>query len=182
MLDHVIAVLEELGLQYAIGGSVAAMAYGDPRGTMDADIVVRLRLGDLPSFLSRFPAPEFYVDAATVRRAVLDRTQFNIVHAASAWKADIYLDGDYISNQQLARPRRMETDAGYLANFSPPEELIIKKMEAYAQLGSEKHLSDVVNMLKKSSDQIDTGRVKMLADEEGLAHVWQAVLVRMKRG
>ena len=37
-------------------------------------------------------------------------------------------------------------------------------------------------MLTKSGDRIDTKRVEMLAAEDGLSHVWQAILVRMKRG
>ncbi len=35
-------VLEELGIEYEIGGSVASSLHGDPRQTRDADLVVDL--------------------------------------------------------------------------------------------------------------------------------------------
>lgn len=182
LLQHLVAVLEELGIPYAIGGSVASMAYARPRLTSDADVVVALRLGDIPRLLAHFPSSDYYVDAAAAREAVLERTQFNIIHIASGYKLDIYLPDSFIDRQQLARARRMPAPEGYLANFSPPEELIIKKLEAYSQSGSEKHVTDVAAMLQWSPQHIDVGRVAELARNEGLTREWEAVQKRLKDG
>ena len=40
--SFVIDVLEELDIPYMITGSVASMAYGEPRLTLDMDIVIDL--------------------------------------------------------------------------------------------------------------------------------------------
>lgn len=40
----VIQVLEDLGIPYFIGGSIASSPYGQPRSTKDAHIVADLRL------------------------------------------------------------------------------------------------------------------------------------------
>jgi hypothetical protein len=61
--------IEELQLAYAIGGSMAAMAYSVPRFTRDVDIVVDLPLDRVPDFLARFPRPDFYIDEVAVRQA-----------------------------------------------------------------------------------------------------------------
>jgi hypothetical protein len=37
------AVLESLGLRYAVGGSLASSVAGEPRSTQDADVSVALR-------------------------------------------------------------------------------------------------------------------------------------------
>ena len=41
---HVVRVLDELGVEYVLVGSVASSARGFPRSTNDADIVADLRL------------------------------------------------------------------------------------------------------------------------------------------
>jgi hypothetical protein len=39
LLEKIVDVLDQLGIQYLVTGSVAAMAYGEPRLTNDIDIV-----------------------------------------------------------------------------------------------------------------------------------------------
>ncbi|HST59784.1 MAG TPA: hypothetical protein VLK84_13865 [Longimicrobium sp.] len=122
--------IEELQLAYAIGGSMAAMAYSVPRFTRDVDIVVDLPLDRVPEFVARFPRPDFYIDEATVRQAVRDRSQFNIIHNESGVKVDIYIPADPLQKNQIKRARRLISESGE-ANYSPPEELIIMKMTYY---------------------------------------------------
>ena len=61
LLRYLVEVLETLGAEYMIGGSQAAMYYGEPRLTRDVDVIVALRLEHLPALLERFPPAEFYV-------------------------------------------------------------------------------------------------------------------------
>jgi hypothetical protein len=44
LLRYLVEVLDGLGLPYMVGGSHAAMYYGEPRLTRDVDIVVALTL------------------------------------------------------------------------------------------------------------------------------------------
>ena len=50
LLRHLVEVLEALGAEYMIGGSQASMYYGEPRLTRDVDVVVALRLEELPAW------------------------------------------------------------------------------------------------------------------------------------
>lgn len=80
--------LEELGIRYLVTGSMATIAYGEPRFTNDIDVVISLRLEDVPRFCEAFPMPEFYVSQEAVKAAVRERRQFNIIHPASGLKID----------------------------------------------------------------------------------------------
>lgn len=57
LIDHTIGVLEEIGVPYAIGGSVALSAYGDDRGTRDLDVVISIGEEEVPRLLAGFPFP-----------------------------------------------------------------------------------------------------------------------------
>jgi len=70
LLRYLVETLEALGVEYMIGGSHAAMYYGEPRLTRDVDVVVTLHPDRLPPLLERFPAGEFYVDPEGAREAI----------------------------------------------------------------------------------------------------------------
>lgn len=42
LLRYLVTALEEVGVPYALGGSIASIAYGEPRATLDIDVVVSL--------------------------------------------------------------------------------------------------------------------------------------------
>jgi hypothetical protein len=60
LLKKVLEALEAAGVEYILVGSVASAAYGEPRLTLDIDVVAELFPGRLPQFLSHFPDPEYY--------------------------------------------------------------------------------------------------------------------------
>ncbi|MBV9109274.1 MAG: hypothetical protein JO306_07705 [Gemmatimonadetes bacterium] len=180
-MDRLAAACEDLGIPYAIAGSVAAMAYGEPRLTEDVDMVLLLRVEDLQALLTRFPRPDFYYDEPAALEAIRSRGQFNIIDNETGVKADIFIAGDPLTSLQVTRARRLETFIGRAAMFSPPEELVVMKLKYYAFGGSEKHLRDIAAMLANSAAVIDQARIGALADEQGVGHVWQAVLRRIER-
>lgn len=58
--------LEELDVVYAIVGSVASSAYGEPRATMDVDLLVDLAEADARPLC---PVPPFWVDTFRMRES-----------------------------------------------------------------------------------------------------------------
>src|SRR4051812_12285675 len=88
--------LNQLGVRYMIGGSVAAIIYGEPRMTHDVDFVVFLRPENIPQLQKVFPSPEFYVPPDEAIAAEIAREQkghFNIIHTDTGFKADFYTTG-----------------------------------------------------------------------------------------
>lgn len=181
LIDLVAEICEKLDLPYAIGGSMAAMSYGEFRATNDLDLVLSLRAGDIPRFLAQFPLSEFYHDAQMALEAVRTGGQFNIILPTENLKIDIHVAADPIARRQIENARRLRAPSGRLANFSPPEELIIKKLEYYDFSGSERQLRDIGSMLRVGGEDIDEKRVEDLARAHGLESAWQAVLTRLGR-
>ena len=80
-----------------IGGAVAAMWYGEPRSTLDIDVVLAAMSADAERIAGAFPPAGFYVPPLDVLRQGLARShdgQFNVIDLVSGLKADIYVAGD----------------------------------------------------------------------------------------
>src|SRR5205823_13190099 len=89
LLRRLAEVLERLPIPYLVTGSMATIAYGEPRFTNDIDVVVALRLDQVDAFCTSFPEPEFYCHREAVVQAVHQRFQFNIIHFESGLKIDV---------------------------------------------------------------------------------------------
>ena len=108
LYESLIAPLEEPGLQYMITGSVASMAYGEPRLTNDIDLVLALSESQLPQFIQAFPPERFYCAPLEVLKIECARSQrghTNVVHHDSGFRADVYFFGND-DLHQWAWPRR----------------------------------------------------------------------------
>lgn len=181
LLKHVVQVLDRLALPYAVGGSVASMFYAEPRFTNDIDIVVNLPPDRIGDFVAAFPPGDFYLSRDAAEAAVRHRGQFNIIHPDSGLKADIIIPKPGpIDDGQLSRARRVRPRQDFEALFASPEDVIVKKLQAYDEGGSEKHLRDIASMLKIQGDQIDSRRVEAWARALGVEAAW--VLVKGRLG
>lgn len=179
LLRRVIEVLERMGLRYFVTGSMATIFFGEPRFTNDIDIVVDLPAGRIPEFCAAFPAPDFYLSEETVRRAVSRRGQFNVIHPSSGLKVDVMVPADSPFNRsRFSRVGRVRPAPDFDATFSSAEDVILKKMEAYREGGSEKHLRDIAGVLKISGAHLDHGYIAEWADRLGVADVWKEILKR----
>ena len=76
-------ILEGCGLRYLVGGSLASSMSGEPRSTLDVDIVVALTATDVGPVADALRG-EFDVDEQAVARAVRERSSVNVFHRASA--------------------------------------------------------------------------------------------------
>ncbi|MGH7572131.1 MAG: hypothetical protein ACREMK_09850, partial [Gemmatimonadota bacterium] len=79
LLQHLVRALEDLEIPYALTGSIASMAYGEPRTTLDIDVVADVSADDLPGLQRRFPEPDFFLDDVAARRLIADRQPFQIL-------------------------------------------------------------------------------------------------------
>lgn len=179
---YLVEVLEKLGIEYFITGSVAATYYGEPRFTNDIDVVVRLPEQMVAQFCAQFPAADFYVSEDAAKQAVRTRGQFNIVHPDSGFKIDVIIPGDTPFDQsRLSRKQRGHADPTHVAFFASPEDVIVKKMQYYQEGGSEKHIRDIASMLKVIGDRIDAQYIGLWATQLGLTPTWEAILDKLNR-
>lgn len=81
-----------------------------------------------------------------------------------------------MENRRIKRMHPLE-DAE--ANFASPEDVIIKKMEYYKEGSSEKHIRDILGMLKISGDLIDPKYISLWAETLNLDGIWKAIQERL---
>ncbi|HAB52486.1 MAG: hypothetical protein A2W77_00700 [Nitrospinae bacterium RIFCSPLOWO2_12_39_16] len=180
LLEKIVKVFEGLEIPYLVTGSVAAMAYGEPRLTNDIDIVAAVEKRHIRDLLIAFPSDEFYISEEMIRQAIAFQRQFNIIHPASGLKIDVIIKKDTpFDESRFKRGRRIHPAESYHANFSSPEDVIIKKMEFYKEGESEKHLRDITGILKISGDIVDRGYITEWARLLNLTEIWDAVQKRI---
>lgn len=179
---YLIDSLERGGIPYRVVGSMASIAYGEPRYTNDIDVIVQLDHEKVDAFCAAFPAPDFYCSVEAARQAAQQRLQFNILHLPSGLKADVIVAADSPFDQsQFARGQRLRTDETHEAWIASPEDVILKKLVYFKEGGSEKHLRDIVGILKVQGEQIERAYLAEWVPRLGVDAEWQLVLSRMPR-
>src|SRR3990172_10387792 len=181
LLGTTVLILERLQIPYLVTGSIASMAYGEPRLTNDIDIVAGVEEKHISALLEAFPPNEFYISEDMIREAIRRKGQFNIIHPASGLKIDVIIKVDNPFNtSRFTRSKKIYPSDTYQANFAAPEDVIIKKMEYYKEGGSEKHLRDITGILKISSDDIDRVYIDQWARRLGLTEIWDSIQKRLR--
>lgn len=181
LLLYVTSALEGIGIEYRIVGSIASIAYGEPRFTNDVDIVVRLTSEHVSEFLEVFKAPDFYCSEQAVMQAVRRRFQFNVIHPESGLKVDFIVVSDSEFDQsRFRRGKRQMIDDVHQAWFASSEDVILKKLVYFKEGGSEKHLRDIAGILKVQSGNTETEYLQHWVTALGVEEEWKLVQDRLK--
>jgi hypothetical protein len=177
LLRYVVSTLERLRVPYAIVGSFASGIWGEPRMTLDIDVVVQLLGQQVAGLVDAFPTGEFYVSPTAADEAVRTHGQFNVIHPTSGNKVDfMVVGGSAWATAQLARRRRIELLPDFSAEVAAPDDVILGKLLYYREGGSEKHLRDIAGIMKRSGELVDPLYVRQVAEQLGAAEVWQRIV------
>lgn len=178
LISLFVVPLNRLGVTYMVTGAVAAIIYGEPRLTNDVDIVIALAIDDVPRLRAAFARPEYYVPPAEMIDAEVQRTlhgHFNIIHGATALKADLYPAGDDPLHRWGLAQRRHVAVRNESVAVAPPEYVVIRKLEYLRASGSDKHRRDIQAILRMVGDQLDRQRILDEVRRLGLEAEWQTL-------
>jgi hypothetical protein len=170
--------LHRSGLRYMISGSLASIFYGEPRLTMDVDIVIHLGAEEANALPKHFSITDFYVPPPEVLAAELARPtrgHFNVIHFASGQKADFYPSRRHPYWEWAFAHRRMGRVGEDEAWYAPPEYVILWKLEFFREGGGDKHVRDIRGMLLVNGDVIDRNLIDRATAELGLLAQWTEV-------
>lgn len=182
----VLDALEAASVEYLIGGAVAVWAWGEPRATLDVDLVLDIpleatvRLSEELQKRGMLVPPEIILDTILEQRIDLP---ISAIHGNSGYKADLYplREGDELRKSALSR--RQKIDLGeplgevYLHS---PEDLILYKLWYYSLSQQTKHLRDITSIVLSVGDQLDYEYVALWANQKGLTSLWNGLLTRIR--
>jgi hypothetical protein len=144
------AAFDQLGVRWAVGGSLASSAYGEPRTTNDVDVIADLEPHSARA-LALTLMPRFYADAESAERAARDGSSFNAIDERSFIKVDVFAPrAGRLGLDQLNRRRTMEVLPGVEVPLLGPEDVVLQKLRWYRLGGSvsDRQWRDVVSVLR----------------------------------
>lgn len=162
--------LEALGVLYTVGGSIASSFAGEPRSTVDIDIVAALEERHVEPLVAAL-STDFYVDAAALRRAIRTRASANLIHQATQLKVDVFVAGGTpLDAQQLRRRLEVDLGDGRKLHVHPPEDILLQKLRWYRRGGevSDRQWRDIVGIVRVQGVRLDRG---YLRDNAGVVDV-----------
>ena len=172
---RVVAILDDLGIPYVLGGSLASSLVGEPRATADVDLAIRIAEEHVAP-LVRALEPEFYVSEDAALDAVHRHASFNLVHLETVQKVDLFVLGD-----DLLDRRQLEGRTRVLVSEDPPRELwvgsaedqILRKLSWYLAGGevSDRQWRDVIGILAVQRGRLDMETLRAVASDLDLSEL-----------
>jgi hypothetical protein len=164
--------LDQSRVPYMVTGSVVSSYYGEPRATLDLDIVIDPAPDALESLVAGYLADRWYVDRMTAFDALRSRTQFNVVGPGAA-KVDFILRRDRPFSREEFDRRRQADLLGTPAWIATVEDMIVAKLEWSVPIRSERQVRDVAAMLEVGGATVDRAYIERWVADLGLEAAWE---------
>ena len=179
-LQPVADALDDLGVRYFVGGSVASSAHGIARASLDADVVAELEPQHAEPLIARLQ-PAYYVPEGHVRAAVEERSSFNVIHIGTMFKIDVFVSKRRVFDREAAtRTQAVALEGHPAARLFPvasPEDTVLAKLEWFRAGGevSERQWHDVIGVLTVTP-QVDRSYLRRWASALGVAALLQRAM------
>ena len=150
-----IAALESLKIPYMLVGGLSSMAYGIPRSTKDADIVVAVAPESLNQ-LVEYLGPEFELDAQGSFEMVTGTLRHHLRVPAIHFEIELFvLSKDSHDLSRFARRRPFPSQQlGMNAVIPTPEDVIVMKLRWFAIAKRGKDYDDIRDVIAVQGDEL----------------------------
>ena len=168
-VSRFVDILQRHGVRFHLTGGITSIAYGEPRMTQDVDVVVEniAIARAMDSFITAAEQAGFLLDAESVRRAVADRSMFQLFDMSEALKIDVY--PRELVPGELDRSTLLEVFEGMPLPVASRSDAAASKL-AWAAKGSHKSRRDLRQIVRQmgSADRSELDRLAGLLGLGGL--------------
>jgi len=173
-VSRLVAILHRHGVRFHLTGGITSIAYGEPRMTQDVDVVVENSAiaRAMESFIAAAEQAGFLLDAASIRRAVADRSMFQLFDMSEALKIDVY--PRELVPGELDRSTMLEVFEGMPLPVASRPDAAASKL-AWASKGSHKSRRDLRQIVRQMA-AADRSELDRLAAIVGLVDLLADIL------
>jgi len=168
-VSRFVDILQRHGVRFHLTGGITSIAYGEPRMTQDVDVVVEnVAIAQaMDPFIAAAEQAGFLLDADSVRRAVADRSMFQLFDMSEALKIDVY--PRELVPGELDRSTLLEVFEGMPLPVASRSDAAASKL-AWAAKGSHKSRRDLRQIVRQmgSADRSELDRLAGLLGLGGL--------------
>jgi len=179
-ITPIVEALEEFGIPYHIGGSVASSLYGIPRLTIDADLVADIRMEHVRPLIRQLET-DYYIDEDMIRDALRRQSSFNVIHQDTILKVDIFIPKSRLFDQEELYRVQQEVllEGTRPFNVASPEGTILNKLEWYRMGGevSDRQWNDILGVLKVQGTSLDMAYLQRWAANLNVTDLLERALV-----
>ncbi len=143
-------------------GGVAVLAFGEPRTTMDVDVIARYGSGDADPLAQEFRRRGFRASAEDLRDALSDRTHSTLEDTRSRYRIDLAAATRPAAEHAIA-DRVTVRWRGMSLPVAAPEHTVVMKL----RYGSEQDLRDALGILVRQRGRLDLRRMRAFARRQG---------------
>ena len=178
--DPLRAALERSGIRYAIGGSWASTAFGEPRFTNDIDILAEITDENVEQFVGDLP-DTFYADASEALSAIRHGRPFNVIHIPTAVKFDFFPAAAFLLGMEELDRAIYLSDTGLskaAAPFVTPEDILLAKLYWFRSAGemSDVQWRDIKGIVRNRALALDRTYLQQSAARVGVADLLNKAL------
>jgi hypothetical protein len=142
--------LNKHNVQYVIVGGIAVLAYGTPRTTMDADIIIQMDTKELKTFAEFLARNGFFSKSLDIEDAFREKSHFSAFDKDSLFRLDI--KGVYNEmDERTLKNRRAINYRGMKLYLESPEDIIANKLV----FGSEQDIKDADGIYMRQLPKLD---------------------------
>jgi hypothetical protein len=159
-VQRVVRVLKELGTRFHLTGGIVASYYGQPRMTVDIDVVIALDEAIGPDAVVSTLEHAFDIDSESVRSSLRSHEMFQALDRETYLKVDFHVDARIPG--EFDRSAVTQIFPGVTAPIASPEDAILSKLIWY-RMGSDRYWQDALYMIRRQGDNLNIHLLTQLA-------------------
>jgi len=154
---------DENNIDYVIVGGFAAIFYGNPRTTMDLDVVMQIKEIDIEKVVKFFKENGFFADTEDMSAAFKERSHCTVEYKGTMFRIDI--KGVYDEMDRRTIKNKVKADFhGTKMYIASPEDTIINKL-IFAR---ERDIMDAMGIYARQMGKLDEKYLEKEAKKRGV--------------